>query len=61
MFNKIREFISQVIAEIKKVTWPSRQELIDSTWIVLISSIILGFYIAGVDVVLSKFVGLIIR
>ncbi|MBI5025068.1 MAG: preprotein translocase subunit SecE [Candidatus Omnitrophica bacterium] len=61
MFGKIQNFISEVGVELKKVSWLTRQELIDATWIVLLSSICLGIFIGCADFVLSKLLSLIIR
>ena len=61
MIEKIKKFISEVGAELKKVSWSTRQELIDATVIVLISSTILGVFITSSDVVLSRFLALLIR
>jgi len=61
MFGKIRKFIKEVIVELKKVSWLTKKELWDSTWIVIISSACLGIFIGVVDIVLSKLIGLIIQ
>ena len=61
MINKIQKFFSEVIVELKKVSWSTKRELIDSTWVVLISSAILGVFIGTTDFVLSKLVGLLIK
>jgi preprotein translocase subunit SecE len=42
-------FIREVIAELKKVTWPTREETIKLTVIVIVISIIVAFYIGGLD------------
>ncbi len=60
MFGKIKKFFAEVVVELKKVSWSTRPELIDSTWIVIISSCILGIFIAITDVVLSKIMGTLI-
>jgi len=60
MFIKTKKFISEVIVEIKKVSWSTKQELIDATKVVIISSFLLGLFIAGADFVLSKMLGFII-
>jgi preprotein translocase subunit SecE len=45
----------------RKVTWPTWEELKGSTLVVILFSIIMGFYIAGLDFGLSwiveKFLG----
>ena len=61
MFTKIRKFFAEVMGELKKVSWSTREEVIEATWIVLISSAVLGVYIGVTDFALSKFLGLIIR
>ncbi len=61
MINQIRKFVSEVVAELKKVSWSTRQELIDATKIVLISSAFLGILIGATDFALSKLLSLIIK
>ena len=61
MFGKTKQFFSEFVVELKKVSWPTRSELIDSTWVVIVSSAILGVFIGFIDFTLSKFLGLIVR
>lgn len=61
MIGKIRQFVSEVIGELKKVSWSTRRDLIDSTWVVIISSAILGVFIGLADFVLSKCVELLFK
>ena len=61
MFGKIKNFITEVTVELKKVAWTTKSELIDSTWLVIISSVFLGFFIFSADSVLSQLVKFIIR
>ncbi len=61
MIGKIKKFITEVVVELKKVSWSTKKELIDATWIVLISSALLGVYIGATDFVLSKFLAVIVR
>ncbi|MCK5012262.1 MAG: preprotein translocase subunit SecE [Candidatus Omnitrophica bacterium] len=60
MIGKVKKFISEVMVELKKVSWSTRKDLIDATWIVFLSSIFLGVFIGATDFVLSKLVGIII-
>jgi preprotein translocase subunit SecE len=46
--------LSGVISELKKVTWPSRRETINLTLIVVAISLIVGFYIGIIDILLTK-------
>jgi preprotein translocase subunit SecE len=58
---KIGKFISQVKTEMQKVSWPSREELISSTIVVLISTILMAVYIGVCDLVLSRVINVLIR
>lgn len=47
--RKLYQYFLEVITEGKKVTWPQRSELIESTWIVMLFSLLCGLFITGVD------------
>jgi preprotein translocase subunit SecE len=51
--QKIQQYIKEVIQEMKKVTWPTLEELKGSTLVVMIFSVIMGVYIAAIDLGLS--------
>jgi preprotein translocase subunit SecE len=61
MFEKIRQFLREVKTEMKKVVYPSRDELIGSTWVVIITVFIISFYLGIIDLGLSKLVKLALR
>ncbi len=61
MFAKINNFISEVTVELKKVSWPTRSELIGSTIIVIISVAAMAFYIGICDFIFSKAIHLLIK
>lgn len=48
------QFGSGVIEELKKVTWPTKEETIRLTIIVIGISLIIGIYIGIIDVLLTK-------
>jgi preprotein translocase subunit SecE len=50
------EFFTQVRAELRKVAWPSRQEVINYSVIVFIVLVVLIGLIFGLDYVFGKFV-----
>ncbi len=54
--RKLTKYFSEVIAEGKKVTWPQRSELIESTWIVMLFSLLCGLFITGVDMGVGVFI-----
>ena len=61
MITKIQKFIGEVLAEMKKVSWSTRRELVDSTLIVILSSFLLGMFVGVIDFAFSKGVAVIIR
>ena len=61
MFGKIKVFLEQVNIELKKVTWPSREELKGSTIVVIVSTILLAIFIGIADYAISKLVNILIR
>lgn len=60
MFKKIAKFINDVQVELSKVSWPTRSELVNSTMIVAVVSVLFTIYIFGVDYVLAWILGLFI-
>jgi preprotein translocase subunit SecE len=60
MFKKIAKFVNDVQVEMSKVSWPTRSELINSTMIVAVVSIIFTIYIFGADYILAWIMGLFI-
>ena len=61
MLNKIKEFFNDVKIETKKVVFPTKDELIGSTWVVIITIIILSLFLGFVDLGLTKLVGITLR
>lgn len=59
MANKVTVFFKDVKLEMTKVSWPTKDELIGSTVIVLISLAILSAFIGICDLFLSKIVNII--
>jgi preprotein translocase subunit SecE len=48
-----RTFLGEVRGELDKVTWPTRDEVRGTTIIVLITVFFFGFYLYGLDIVMS--------
>ena len=51
-----RQYLGEVKGELRKVAWPTRQEVINSTIIVLIAVTVLTSLIFGYDYISAKFV-----
>ncbi len=61
MLNKIIDYTRKVYLEMRKVTWPTRNEITNSTIVVIIISAIVAVIIFALDTVFSSVLGLIIR
>ena len=48
--RKVQQYVSESVQELKQVTWPTWEELKGSTLVVMLFSVIMGLYIAGLDV-----------
>jgi preprotein translocase subunit SecE len=59
--RRTQEFVREVVAEFRKVTWPSRQELINSTVVVITVTVVVSLFLGAVDVVLARIVERILR
>jgi preprotein translocase subunit SecE len=51
-WTQIKTFLSETRSEMKKVTFPSRQEVVATTAVVLIASFIFAFYLWVADIVI---------
>jgi preprotein translocase subunit SecE len=59
MIERIKIFLNETRTELKKVTWPTRDELKESTRVVIISTIIMTIFIGVVDQILSRIIKLV--
>jgi len=60
VWKTITQFLKDVRIEMKKVIWPSRQEVINYTLVVLITVTIVATFILVLDLILSRLLHLII-
>ena len=51
--EKIKKFLKEVLAELRKVTWPTKEELIGSTIVTIVVSLIVAIFVGIVDRILS--------
>ena len=56
MFSKAVEFLVEVRAEVKKVTWPTRREAMSGTAVVVFVVLVMALFLGIVDAILSKIV-----
>jgi preprotein translocase subunit SecE len=53
MKDKIIKFFDDVVKEMKKVTWPTKDELMESTNVVIIVCLILSGFTYGIDMLIN--------
>jgi len=59
-FQKSVQFLREVQAELKKVTWPNRKQTTGATVVVIILVFVIGAFLGLVDVTLSKLVQVVL-
>jgi len=60
LLGKIGGYISDVRAEMKRVTWPSKQEVYSTTVMVIITTFLFGFYFMLCDDIFSRLISFIL-
>jgi preprotein translocase subunit SecE len=61
IFKRIRNYIADVVAELKKVSWVKRKELFTTTMVVIVFSMLLAAFIGVFDFIFSRLLHLILR
>ncbi len=61
MINKLKNYIKDSIAELKKVVWPTRKEVIKKTGQVLFISIFVAAFLGIVDFILTKVLEVVVK
>jgi len=59
--EQVREYMKDVRAELTKVSWPTREELRDSTVVVIVTVLLVAAFIGLVDQGLNRVVALIFK
>ena len=53
-FARLVTYVRQVVAELRKVVWPTRSELITYTTVVLVFVVVMATIVSGFDFVFAK-------
>jgi preprotein translocase subunit SecE len=61
ILKRIRAYLIDIKGELKKVTWPSKGDLYKTTIAVIVSSILFGIYLFGVDWIFSNVIQRVIK
>jgi preprotein translocase subunit SecE len=61
VMQQIRDYTKDVGTELRKVSWPTRDELRDSTVVVIVTVLLVAAFIGIVDQILNMGVALLFR
>ena len=53
MWERVTTFLGEVKGEFGRVAWPTREDLVNSTFVVIVFSIAFGIFIGFFDLILS--------
>jgi preprotein translocase subunit SecE len=54
VLQRIRRFLDESWSELKKVTWPTRQQTLNLTFLVFLVSFVVGVFISAIDFVFTQ-------
>ena len=60
-FQRIKRWFKETAGELRKVSWPSREEALSLTRIVLIVTVILAAVLGVFDFICARLVGLLVN
>ena len=58
---KVATFLIDTEAEVKKVAWSTRKELVSSTGVVIVATVFVAIFIGTADLVVSKIIHMLIH
>lgn len=61
MKQNIKSFVSDVGSEMKRVSWPSREQLQESTIVTIVTVLVITVFVYVVDLILSQILQLVYR
>ncbi|MEZ4750208.1 MAG: preprotein translocase subunit SecE [Bdellovibrionota bacterium] len=59
--RKLNVFMDEAVTELKKVTWPTREEVVRSTTVVIICILVAGLILAGFDLLWGKVISFLLQ
>jgi preprotein translocase subunit SecE len=61
MFERIKTFFLEVKIELKKVVFPSKEEVIGSTKVVVVMVLIVAIFLGLIDLLLTQLIGMVVK
>jgi preprotein translocase subunit SecE len=61
MFGKIKNFFKEVKIELKKVVFPTKDEVVGNTKVVIVLVLMIAIFLGLIDLLLTKIIGIVVR
>jgi preprotein translocase subunit SecE len=61
LFKRVRNYLADVWAEMRKVSWVQRKELFTTTLVVIVFSTVLAIFIGAIDFIFSRLLGIVLK
>ncbi len=61
MFKSVIKFIQEAFAELKKVSWPTREQIWDSTKVVIVTVVVISIFLGLIDILFSYLIKMVIQ
>ena len=58
--SRIRRFIDEAVSELRKVTWPTREQVRNLTILVFLISGVMGVFITIFDIIFARVIGFLV-
>lgn len=59
--RRVQQFVKEVMVEFRKVNWPNRPAIVNSTTVVLVVTVAIALFLWVADMGLAQIVGVILR
>jgi preprotein translocase subunit SecE len=59
--TRVNEFMEEVVSELRKVTWPGREEVVRSTFVVIVCIAVASLILGAFDMIWGKLVGYLMK
>ena len=61
MFKSAIKFIQEAVSELKKVAWPTREQIWDSTKVVIAAVVVISLFLGLIDILFSFLIKMVIQ
>ena len=61
MFDKIKNFFKDVKIELKKVVFPTKDEVVGNTKVVIVLALMVAIFLGIIDLLLTKIISIVVR